>query len=190
MGADRIREIVLSLRNFSRLDQAEVKAVNIHAGMDSTLMILNSRLKATTEHPAIEVQQQYGELPLIECYAGQLNQVFMNLLSNAIDALEEMMQSHPTHQPRITIRTEVIDEDWVAIHIKDNGPGIPLSIQERLFDPFFTTKAVGKGTGMGLSISYQIITDRHQGALCCLSTVGQGTEFVIKIPQKQPQALD
>ncbi len=189
MGADRIREIVLSLRNFSRLDEAEVKAVNIHDGMDSTLMILNSRLKATSEHPTIEVQKQYGELPLIECYAGQLNQVFMNLLSNAIDALEEVMQSHPAYQPRITIRTEVIDGDWVAIHIGDNGPGIPLPIQERLFDPFFTTKAVGKGTGMGLSISYQIVTDRHRGALFCLSTVGQGTEFVIKIPQRQPTAL-
>jgi PAS domain S-box-containing protein len=185
VGADRIRDIVLSLRNFSRLDESEVKAVNIHDGIDSTLMILNSRLKATAGHAEIQVIRQYGDLAQVECYAGQLNQVFMNLLSNAIDALEEVMQTQKSYQPSITIRTETVDRDWVAIHIVDNGPGISTPIQERLFDPFFTTKEVGKGTGMGLSISYQIITDRHRGALICLSEVGQGTEFVIKIPQRQ-----
>nr|WP_290439418.1 ATP-binding protein [Leptolyngbya sp. 'hensonii'] len=195
LGTDRIREIVLSLRNFSRLDEAEVKQVNLHQGLDSTLTILQNRLKARPEHPEIQVIKEYESLPLVECYAGQLNQVFMNLISNAIDALDE---SHPgqsdeeiAERPgQISIRTRMVNPDWVAIQIADNGPGISAEIQSRLFDPFFTTKAVGKGTGLGLSISNQIVTEKHGGKLYCTSEPGQGTAFVIEIPVRQLQAAD
>jgi signal transduction histidine kinase len=208
VGADRIREIVLSLRTFSRLDEADIKAVDIHEGIDSTLMILQSRLKAKPQHSAIEVMKEYGTLPTVECYAGQLNQVFMNILTNAIDALEEVyfvgkevtvgqrldrkstapaesMADAASATPMIRIRTEQIDEQWVEVAIADNGPGMTEEVQQRLFDPFFTTKAVGKGTGLGMSISYQIVTEKHGGSLVCTSTLGQGTEFVIQIPIKQ-----
>ncbi|MEO1353553.1 MAG: PAS domain-containing protein, partial [Cyanobacteria bacterium J06635_15] len=191
MGVNRIRQIVGSLRNFSRLDEAECKAVDIHEGIESTLVILEHRLKATYQHPAIQVIKQYGDLPLVECYPGQLNQVLMNILANALDALEaqnrhrsfeEIKQSPST----ISIRTQSINADWVSIHILDNGPGIPEEIMGRIFDPFFTTKAVGKGTGIGMSISHQIITERHDGKIQCFSSPGQGAQFVIEIPQKQP----
>ena len=182
VGTQRIREIVLSLRNFSRLDEAEFKQVDIHEGIDSTLMILHSRLKAKSNHPDISVIKEYGELPVIECYPGQLNQVFMNILSNAIDALDD---SFIGHQGQIRIRTEVLDCNQVVIRISDNGLGIPQEIVSKLFDPFFTTKDVGKGTGLGLSISYQIVVDKHGGELSCQSTVGQGAKFVIKIPITQ-----
>lgn len=189
MGANRIREIVLSLRNFSRMDEAELKVVNIHEGIESTLLILQHRLKATPDRPSIQLIREYSELPLIECYAGQLNQVFMNLLANAIDALEENAnrsnydwQDNPSC---ITVCTAVLDRQWIKITIADNGSGIPESIRSRIFDPFFTTKPVGKGTGMGLSISYQIITKRHQGKLDCVSTPDRGTEFIIQIPIQQ-----
>ncbi|XGV94556.1 MAG: sensor histidine kinase [Leptolyngbya sp. BL-A-14] len=190
VGADRIREIVTSLRSFSRLDEAEVKDVDIHEGIDSTLMILHNRLKARSEYPAIQLVKDYGELPRIECYAGQLNQVFMNVLSNAIDALDEQNQlrspAEVKEQPSvITIQTRVVSGDRVAIHITDNGPGIPETVQQRLFDPFFTTKAVGKGTGMGMSISHQVITERHKGRLTCHSAPGEGATFVIEIPIRQ-----
>lgn len=190
VGANRIRQIVVSLRNFSRMDEAEMKAVNLHEGVDSTLMILQHRLKATPHHPAIEVVKDYGNLPLVECYAGQLNQVLMNILSNAIDALEERDQQRQyreieQHPSQIRITTELASPDRVRIYIADNGPGMPQQIQQRLFDPFFTTKAVGKGTGLGMSISYQIVTERHGGTLHCDSEVGQGTEFVIEIPVNQ-----
>jgi signal transduction histidine kinase len=193
VGADRIREIVQSLRSFSRLDEAEVKDVDIHEGLDSTLMILQNRLKAKSDHPAIQIVKDYALLPKIECYAGQLNQVFMNILSNAIDALEEQnMQRSKVEgeaQPsQITIQTRRVGDDRVSVHIIDNGPGMATSVQQRLFDPFFTTKPVGKGTGMGMSISYQIITDRHKGTLHCHSELGQGTEFVIEIPVQQTNA--
>jgi len=182
IGADRIRQIVLSLRNFSRLDEAEMKPVDIHEGIDNTLLILQSRLKPTAASQGIEVIKDYGSLPKVECYAGQLNQVFMNILANAIDAIAA--QPDPR---RITIRTVLMDATpqqlaSVAIYIADNGAGIPPTILSRLFDPFFTTKPVGKGTGLGLSISYQIVVDKHGGQLTCRSESGQGSEFCIQIP--------
>jgi PAS domain S-box-containing protein len=180
VGAERIHKIVLSLRNFSRMDEAEVKDVNIHEGMDNTLMILQNRLKAKSNFPGIEIIKNYGELPLVECYPGQLNQVFMNILSNGIDALEQ----HVCESPKIWIETKVLDSDRVQIKIADNGTGIPEDIQQRLFDPFFTTKPVGSGTGLGLSISYQIVTEKHRGELRCHSVLGKGTEFLIEIPLK------
>ncbi|OUL34735.1 hypothetical protein BV375_03540 [Nostoc sp. 106C] len=183
LGTDRIRQIVLSLRNFSRMDEAEFKDVDIHAGIDSTLMILQHRLKSTLQRPEIEVIKDYGTLPLVECYAGQLNQVFMNILVNAIDALEERKIHDDPHQ--ITIRTNVVDATWLEIAIADNGIGIPQNIQQRIFDPFFTTKPIGKGTGMGMSISYQIITENHNGKLDCRSNPNEGTEFIIQIPLQQ-----
>jgi two-component system, NtrC family, sensor kinase len=184
MGSDRIRDLVLSLRNFSRLDESECKAVNLHDGIDSTLVILQHRLKAKPSYPAIQVIRDYAQLPQIECYPSQLNQVFMNLLSNAIDALEESAIASPT----ITIRTSVSDSTWVTISIADNGIGISESIRTKLFDPFFTTKPVGKGTGLGLSISHQIITQKHRGKIECCSTPEQGTEFVIQIPAEKQRS--
>jgi signal transduction histidine kinase len=189
VGADRIQQIVASLRTFSRMDEAEMKAVNIHDGIDSTLMILQHRLRAKHDRPEIQVIKEYGKLPLVECYAGQLNQVFMNILSNALDALEERdarrciseLRERPSH---IRIATEMLNVDRVIIRISDNGPGIPESVGTRLFDPFFTTKPVGKGTGMGLSISYQIVTERHGGSLYCNSSPEGGAEFAIEIPLK------
>ncbi len=188
VGTQRIREIVLSLRTFSRLDEAEFKDANIHEGIDSTLLILQHRLKVKENRPAIEVIKEYGDLPLVECYAGQLNQVFMNILVNAIDALDERDEKrtfveNQENPSAIHIRTELILDNQVKISIKDNAEGIPKSIRQRLFDPFFTTKPVGKGTGMGLSISYQIITERHGGKLQCISVPGEGTEFVILLPR-------
>jgi two-component system, NtrC family, sensor kinase len=190
VGSDRIRDIVVSLRNFSRLDQAEFKPVDLHQGIDNTLMILQHRLKAKAERPAIEIVREYGELPLVECYAGQLNQVFMNLLSNAIDALEESNGGRSFREiadkpNRIWIRTTKTDQDWVQIAIADNGVGIPEESRSRLFEPFFTTKPVGKGTGLGLSISYQVVIEKHGGKLWCDSTLGEGTNFVIEIPIHQ-----
>ena len=190
IGTARIRNIVLSLRNFSRIDEADIKAVNIHEGIDSTLMILQHRLKAGSERPEIQVIKNYASLPLVECYAGPLNQVFMNILSNAIDALEESnarrkYQEIKENPSQITIRTSAIDAEWVEIAIVDNGSGISKEIKQRIFDPFFTTKPIGKGTGMGLSISYQIVTEKHGGKLDCFSILGEGTEFVIKIPVRQ-----
>jgi PAS domain S-box-containing protein len=183
VGTERIREIVLSLRNFSRLDEAEFKEVDIHGGIDSTLMILHNRLKAKQDHPEIAVIKKYGNLPLIECYPGQLNQVFMNLLTNAIDALEALENNHLGRQ--ICIQTEMLNPNWIAVRFIDNGAGIPEEIIPNLFDPFFTTKEVGKGTGLGLSISYQIVVNKHQGKLYCNSVLREGTEFVIEIPIKQ-----
>jgi signal transduction histidine kinase len=177
MGVDRIQEIVLSLRNFSRLDESEYKSVNLHDGLESTLLILQHRFKVTHERPEIKLVKQYGALPAINCAAGLVNQVFMNLISNAIDAME----SAGVAQPEIQIWTALQDHG-VQIRIIDNGTGIPTDIQSRLFDPFFTTKPVGKGTGLGLSISYQIITEKHGGKLECHSTVGIGTEFRVWLP--------
>lgn len=184
IGTDRITEIVKSLKNFSRHDEAQMKAVNIHDGIDGTLMILRHRLKNSTHHPEIEIIKQYAELPLIECYPGKLNQVFMNILANAIDALEEAREnstlSHPT--PRITIRTQTLDHQWIVIRIADNGPGMKEEIIRRIYDPFFTTKEIGKGTGLGMAISYQIIVEGHRGILKCRSQPNAGTEFWIQIP--------
>ncbi len=194
MGADRIRQIVLSLRNFSRMDESEFKAVNLHDGLESTLLILQHRLQVVPERPAIEIIKDYDHLPLVECYAGQLNQVFMNILVNAIDALEEL-NVHRTYQEiqanpnQITIRTLRLDEQWVEVAIVDNGVGMSKATQEKIFNPFFTTKAVGKGTGMGMSISYKVVTERHHGKLICVSTHGQGTAFGIQLPIQQPVKL-
>ena len=192
IGTDRIRQIVLSLRNFSRMDESEFKEVDIHEGIDSTLLILQHRLKARPKHPEIKVIRDYGDLPLVECYAGQLNQVFMNILANAIDALEEINTqrvacSIDKHPCCITISTSVVDSQWVKIAIADNGNGIPESIQTQIFNPFFTTKPIGKGTGMGMAISYQIITEKHGGTLRCFSTPEKGTEFEICIPVQQQE---
>ncbi len=190
VGTDRIRQIVLTLRNFSRLDEAQMKPVNIHEGIDSTLLILQNRLKEKPEHPAIHLIKEYGDLPPVECYAGQLNQVFMNILSNSIDAMRQSAQecspaALKNYPSTITIRTLVLDGKQVRISIKDNGPGMSESIKKRVFDPFFTTKPVGEGTGLGLSISYQIIVEKHGGQIECLSELGQGAEFQIEIPIKQ-----
>ncbi|HLO47759.1 MAG TPA: response regulator [Kamptonema sp.] len=190
LGTYRIQEIVKSMRIFSRVDEAELKAVDIHEGIDSTLTILHHRLKAKPEHPEIEVVKNYGQLPPVECHAGQLNQVFMNIISNAIDALDESNQRRSfaeikQQRNRIEICTKVIDENWVAIHISDNGLGVCETIEANVFDPFFTTKPIGKGTGLGLSISYQIIVEKHGGRLFCQPISGQGIEFVIEIPIRQ-----
>ena len=193
LGTARIRQIVLSLRNFSRMEESELKVVDIHEGIDSTLMILQHQLKATVNRPAIEVIRHYTSLPPVECYVGQLNQVFMNILCNAIDALEEShdkQHSEGVKAPpnRITIRTSTLPQGWVEIIIADDGIGIAESVKTRIFDPFFTTKPLGKGTGMGMSISYQIITQKHAGTLECHSRLGEGTEFVIQIPLHQSAA--
>jgi len=172
MGTDRIKNIVLSLRNFSRLDEAEVKAADLHEGIDNTLLILNHRLKG-----GIEIIKNYGDLPLVQCYPAQLNQVFMNIIANAIDAMLES-DSQPK---QVVIQTEMVAENRVMVKIRDNGPGIPQSIRDKIFDPFFTTKPVGKGTGLGLSISYQII-EKHGGKMEVISSPGKGTEFAIALP--------
>ncbi|OLP18052.1 hybrid sensor histidine kinase/response regulator [Leptolyngbya sp. 'hensonii'] len=189
IGSDRIRQIVLSLRNFSRIDEAEFKAVDLHEGIESTLLILQHRLKDRPDHPRIEIIRDYHPLPLVACYPGHLNQVFMNILVNALDAIEEAHAQglklgcqHGSGQ--ITIRTAV-EQEWVKIAIADNGLGMPEKVCQQLFNPFFTTKPIGKGTGLGLSISYQIITKKHQGKLECFSQPGKGTEFVIQIPIRQ-----
>jgi signal transduction histidine kinase len=191
IGAERIREIIVSLRNFSRLDEAEMKEVNLHEGIESTLLILQHRLHIKPEYPEIKVTKNYGDLPLVECYAGQLNQVFMNLITNAIDAIESQGKNHPSTENQsnqlgcITIQTQRLNADWVQIKISDTGLGISPEVMKRLFDPFFTTKEVGKGTGLGLSISYQIVVEKHQGFLKCFSELGEGTEFIIEIPIRQ-----
>lgn len=234
-GSDRIREIVLALQHFSRHDEAEMKRVNIHEDIENTLVMLQHRLRETADRPAIVILKDYGKLPLVTCYASELNQVFMHLLNNAIDAIEEGVGNQsPTRYPstpleeisdalygtqgaelgnttlsplaspqlleilhegrrsyrllstpQIRIHTEVTDLNMVKIAIADNGPGIEESLRSRLFDPFFTTKSVGKGSGLGLSISYQIIVQKHRGNITCTSSVEQGAEFVIEIPIEQ-----
>lgn len=190
IGAERIREIVLSLKNFSRLDESDMKEVNLHEGIDNTLLILQTRLKPRGNFPGIEVVKQYGNLPLVECYPSQLNQVFMNILVNSIDALENGVNPHENRQTSdrkifITIKTEFSKPNYITIRLADNGPGITEEVKKRLFEPFFTTKPVGKGTGLGLSISYQIVVDKHKGLLWCESIPGKGTEFWIEIPVRQ-----
>lgn len=215
VGADRIREIVLSLRNFSRLDEAEMKEVDIHEGIDNTLLILQHRLQAKLDQPAIQIIKEYGPLPLVECYAGQLNQVFVNLLANAIDTLNDQRgpraiairtslgygeeeKSPISNLPLAessTVSSAEVDSpnlgptrkspQFVVIRICDNGPGMTEEVNRRLFDPFFTTKPVGKNTGLGLSISYQIVVEKHRGLLKCVSHPGEGAEFIIQIPIRQ-----
>jgi signal transduction histidine kinase len=189
MGGDRIRQLVLSLRSFSRPDAVEMQPANLHEGLDSTLLILHHRLKPRSHSRGINIVCEYGELSPVECYGNQINQVLMNLLSNAIDALEEMMaqtDAEDSYRPQITIRTRQIPDPQggnprAIVCIADNGAGIPYEIQSQLFEPFFTTKSVGKGTGLGLSISREIISN-HGGELQCYSQAGMGTEFWIELP--------
>ncbi|MBD2611206.1 MAG: AAA family ATPase [Nostoc sp. GBBB01] len=213
LGSSRIRNIILGLRNFSRLDESEMKPVNIHQGIDSTLMLLQHRLKEKSGRSEIEVIKEYGSLPEITCYAGQLNQVFMNILNNAIDALEELfsishtslLDQHRNHtenvqpyltqaslgdtkgkltqfQRQIRIVTQLTNSNKLMIQISDNGCGMTRQVRQKIFDPFFTTKSVGNGIGLGLSISYQIVVDKHKGQLTCYSVPGKGTDFIIEIP--------
>ena len=182
VGVGRIQKIVLCLRNFSRLDESEMKPANIHEGIDSTLLLLEHRLNDRPGGLAIQLHKEYGNLPLVECYPSQLNQVFMNILNNAIDALEEKMAQQEDFAPMIQIVTECENAKQISIRIADNGPGMTEVVQKRLFDPFFTTKTVGKGTGLGMAISYQIVTNRHGGELKCISQPGLGTELSIAIP--------
>lgn len=182
-GSHRIRDIVRSLRTFSRLDEANCKAVSLHEGLDSVLILLQSRLEATSQSPAIQVEKDYGALPAVDCYASQLNQVFMHLLTNAIDALTPPPPF--IQNPKIIICTELLSHAQVRITITDNGPGMTDAIRAQIFDPFFTTKPVGLGTGLGLTVSYQIIHDQHGGKLVCQSSPGQGTQFAIEIPVRQ-----
>ncbi|HEY9603620.1 MAG TPA: PAS domain S-box protein [Allocoleopsis sp.] len=199
VGTDRICEIVRSLRNFSRLDEKELKSVDIHEGIDNTLLILQHRLRADGNAQEIQVIKDYGQLPLVTCYASQLNQVFMNLLSNAIDALkqEPVSRSHKSGViPTITIHTDVRDIKnsqtlnafLIVVRIADNGSGMSEEVQQKIFDPFFTTKPIGSGTGLGLSICYQIVVEKHKGHITCVSTLGQGTEFIVEIPVKSVKA--
>ncbi|MHC0066498.1 ATP-binding protein [Nostoc sp. UIC 10890] len=190
MGSKRIQQIVLSLRTFSHLDEADMKEVDIHEGIDSTLLILQNRLKAKPEHPKIEIIKEYGQLPLVECYAGQLNQVFMNVINNAIDALDicnfqSYQQEIESNPSKIIISTKLVSNNRVVVRIADNGPGMSQEVKKKLFDPFFTTKPVGQGTGLGLSISYQIVVQKHSGILRCESELGKGSEFWIEIPLHQ-----
>jgi|AGSF01.1.fsa_nt_gi Predicted ATPase len=191
VGAERIRDIVLSLRNFSRLDEAEMKSVDIHQGIDSTVMLLQPRLRKQGGRLGIEVIKNYAKLPLITCYASQLNQVFMNILTNAIDALElaRDFPEKPQNNPTITITTEVTYRNFVIIRIADNGPGMSTEVLHKIFDPFFTTKPVGSGTGLGLSISHSIVVSSHGGKLTCVSAPGEGSEFIIEIPIAPKQVL-
>lgn len=190
IGTERIVQLVLSLRNFSRLDESQMKAVNIHEGIDSTLLILQHKLKTQPDRPEIEIVKKYGDLPLVNCYAGQLNQVFMNIIANAIDALdsyyiERGYQENINHPSQVIIETEYLHPDYIKVRISDNGTGMTEDMKKRLFEPFFTTKPAGKGTGLGLSISYQIIVENHKGALWCESVLGKGTEFCVSIPVQQ-----
>ncbi|MBE8999330.1 GAF domain-containing protein [Nostoc sp. LEGE 12447] len=185
MGAERISQLVLSLRIFSRLDEAGIKPVDLHEGIDSTLLILQHRLQPQTNSFAIEVVKQYGELPPVVCYPAQMNQVFMNILNNAIDALENSANCGKIiDDPKIWIRTEIIEGNTILIWIADNGCGIPEMMRSRIFEPFFTTKQPGQGIGLGLSISYQIIVEKHGGNIRCVSEPGNGCEFWIEIPMK------
>lgn len=177
-GSSRIRQVVLSLRNFVRLDESGAKTVDIHEGLDCTLLMLKHRLKQRDSE--ITIVKNYAPLPRVECFPGLLNQVFLHLLTNAIDALEENQ-----HSAQIEIHTSIVEPDWIEIAIADNGVGISEALQSKIFDPFFTTKQVGKGIGMGLAVSYQIITEQHKGRIQCFSTPEKGTKFVIQIPLVQ-----
>ncbi|WP_008311868.1 ATP-binding protein [Leptolyngbya sp. PCC 6406] len=199
-GTERIQEVVRSLLNFSRHGQAQVKTVDLHEGIDSTLLILHYRMKARADTPGITVVKQYGEVPPLTCYASQINQVFMNLLSNAVQAIERRWLTEPQPQlGQIEVRTALVqgsepDQARVEIHISDNGGGMAPGVREHIFEPFFTTKTVGQGTGLGLSICRQIVVDHHGGLLDCESTVGQGTDFRIQLPlqvtTKIPESAD
>ena len=182
-GTQRIRDIVLSLRNFSRLDEADFKQVDIHEGIDSTLLILQNRLKLKADVEEIIIVKEYKKIPLVECYPSQLNQAMMNILSNSIDSLETNIKNkNQTLKPEISISTELSDNNHVIVRIADNGCGMTEEVHSKIFDPFFTTKPVGDGTGLGLSIAYKIIVTKHNGELSCNSELGKGAEFIIDIP--------
>ena len=185
-STDRICSISTSLRTFSRTDKDYKVPFNLHEGIESTLLILKHRLKANDSRPAIEVVQAYGDLPEVQCFPGQVNQVFMNLIANAIDALDEANEGRSyadieTHPNRITIQT-LQEEDRAIVRIRDNGVGMDETAIARIFEPSFTTKAVGKGTGLGLAIARQIVEEKHSGTLTCISETGKGTEFAIGLP--------
>ncbi|MBD1848074.1 PAS domain-containing protein [Cyanobacteria bacterium FACHB-63] len=182
-GAERVRQIVLALRNFSRLDEAGRKLVNLHEGLDNTLLILQNRLQSDQDLPAIQVIRQYGNLPLVNCDASQLNQVFINILSNAIDAIRTKLQGFTTFIPTITITTKYQDGSAI-VYIKDNGVGILPEVMQHLFEPFFTTKPVGQGTGLGLFVSYQMI-EKHGGTIQVTSELGQGSQFAIILSARE-----
>jgi len=199
LGAERIHKLVQSLHKFARADSTECRYADLHAGIESTLVILHNRLKANSERGEIQVIKNYCQMPSVECFPSQMNQVFMNIIANAIDALDDTLrpaeettanelawertwQKPEDWVPCIWITTAISPENTAVIRIQDNAGGMPEFIKQRIFDPFFTTKPVGKGTGLGLSISYQIITENHKGKLMCHSTEGIGTEFVIEIP--------
>jgi len=171
-GSGRIRSIVTTLRSFSRLDQAEFKAVDLHEGLESSLLMLQNKLKTN-----IKIDKQYGSLPRVNCHAGQINQVFYNLIDNALDAIDSADKPG-----ELTIRSWQSEPDWVTISVRDTGNGIPAQIQDKIFDPFFTTKPVGKGTGLGLSVCYQVIVQAHGGRIRCVSEVGGGTELIVELP--------
>lgn len=186
VGVERIQNISLSLHNFVRTEQSTKLPTNLHEGLDSTLLLLKHRLKGMRGYAEIEICREYGKIPLVTCYPGQLNQVFMNILTNAIDALEEAMcQGRSDRSPLIRIRTLPVTHDRVQIHIEDNGLGMTAEVSQYLFDPMFTTKPVGKGTGLGLSISRQIIEVKHQGNLNFSTTEGEGSRFEIDLPIEQ-----
>ncbi|MDJ0555572.1 MAG: PAS domain S-box protein [Microcoleaceae cyanobacterium MO_207.B10] len=190
IGAERIRDVVRGLKQFSRVEEESIKAVDIHKGLDSALLILQNQFQSKGGRPGIALIKNYGNLPSVECYPGQLNQVFMHILTNAIDALEEKHReltlqktNHQLFEPQIKITTEVKD-NYVAIAIVDNGPGMVEAVYQRIFEPLFSTKSSQKCTGLGLSISQELIVDKHHGQLDCKSQPGTGTEFIIKIPIK------
>ncbi|MEG4320871.1 MULTISPECIES: response regulator [unclassified Microcoleus] len=186
VGADRIQQIVLSLRNFSRLDEKEIKAVDIHEGIDSALLILQHRLKSKGSGQEIQVIKNYAQLPLVTCYASQLNEVFMNILINAMDFLEYQTSRVITISTSLIAKeTAISNSQFVAIRIADNGTGMNEAVKKKIFDPFFTTKPVGSGTGLGLAISHEIVVEKHKGYINCISVLGQGTEFILEIPVKQ-----
>lgn len=187
VGANRIKDIVASLRNFSRMDEAEMTQMHLSEGLDSTLTILQNRIKAKPNRPAVAIDKDYEDLPKVECYAGQMNQVFMNIISNALDAIEERDQERSyrdieDNPSRISLTIRKNDDNTATVCIGDNGPGVPENVRSQLFDPFFTTKPMGKGTGLGLSISAQIVRERHGGRLECQARSDGGTEFIITIP--------
>lgn len=183
LGTERIKNISTSLRTFSRSDHETQILADLHQGLDSTLMILQHRFQGKGDHPRIEVLKSYGNLPSLLCYPGQMNQVFMNILSNAIDAIDEAISQDKLCdlRPQIHITTYTANNQAV-IQIVDNGIGVPMAIQPRLFEPLFTTKAVGKGTGLGLAITHQIVVEKHKGVLNVQSQEGKGTTFTISIP--------
>lgn len=190
IGTDRIYEIVKSMRNFSRFEKLEIKQVDIHKAIDSTLMLLDNRIQAKTASPKIKIIKEYQKLPLVDFCAGQLHQVLMNILSNAIDSLDEFNNQHTPikfrkNQNQIKICTQLLNDNWVLISIADNGLGMTEEVKNKLFNSFFTTKSAGKGTGLGLSISYQIIVEKHGGKLLCDSQLGEGAKFIIQIPIRQ-----